>query len=146
MTNTNATPTSPDVIGYDTYGAMLNQLDREHEAWQPQPGSKIAGKVTSLVTAKSEYGAYPLLTIDPGPNEPLVEVHCFHAYLKSDIIRAEIREGDTVGIMFIDKNGARGAARYRVAVKHTGTGEAYKPSADVMKPTDAVGDQYEEPF
>lgn len=146
MTN-QSTPTShPDAIGYDTYGYVLNNLDRERIPWQPVPGSKIAGLVTAIVTARSEYGAYPLVTIDPGENLPLYDVHCFHAYLKSDIIRAELRPGDTIGIKFIDKNGQRGAARYRVEVNHTGTGQAYTPGPEVMNATDAVGNQYEEPF
>ena len=142
MTNTDH---SAD-IGYNEYGILLNELDRDKVAWQPSPGDKIAGKVASITTATSEYGSYPLVTVDPGPNEPLVDVHCFHSWLKGDIVRMEVRQGDLIGIKFLDKDGPRGAARYRVTVKHVGTGEAYKPSAEVMKPTDAVGDQYEEPF
>lgn len=146
MTNTNTTPTSPEVIGNNTWGDVLNELDRPKVAWQPEPGAKIAGKVTSITTATSEYGSYPLVTLDPGPTEPLVDVHCFHSWLKGDIVRMEVRLGDVLGIKFLDKDGPRGAARYRVNVRHTGSGEAYKPSAEAMKPTDAVGDQYEEPF
>lgn len=146
MTNTNATPTSPEVIGHDAYGTLLDELDREKVAWQPQPGAKVAGKVFAITTATSEYGSYPMVTIDPGPDEPLVDVHCFHSWLKSDIVRMGVRQDDLIGIKFIDKDGPRGAARYRVSVRHTGTGAAYSPSAEVMEPTDAVGDQYEEPF
>lgn len=147
MTNTDAVPTSPAVIGYDTYGDVLNELDRDHIAWQPQEGAKVSGKVVAITTATSEYGSYPLLVLDPGPNQPLVDVHCFHTWLKSDVVRARLREGDIVGIKYLDRDGPRNAARYRLAVRHTGKGDVYSPPAEVARNTDAVDNLFEEkPF
>ena len=146
MTSNLTTPETPAAIGYNTYGAVLNELDRERVAWTPNEGDKVVGKITSIVTATSEFGSYPLITLDPGPDEPLVDVHCFHSYLKSDVTRAELREGDILGIKYLDRGGARNAARYRISVQRTGTGDPYKPSEDISRPTDQVDHQFEEPF
>jgi hypothetical protein len=106
----------------------------------------VVGTVVSMVTATSEYGSYPLITLDPGEPDPLVDVHCFHAWLKSDITRAALREGDTLAVKFLDRGGPRDAARYRVAVERTGTGPVYQPGVAAMGPSNQAEQLFEEPF
>lgn len=137
---------SPTVIGGAAFGDVLDELDRPKVPWNPQPGSKIVGRIVGIVTARSEYGSYPLVTLDPGPGEPLVDVHCFHTWLKSDVIRAELRDGDILGIKYVDRDGPRNAARYRIQVKRTGRGEAYRPGIEMSDPTDKLEQAFEEPF
>jgi hypothetical protein len=118
-------PDSAPVVISEEYKDLLGELDRPKQAWRPSPGDAIAGRVVAMMTAQSEYGAYPLFTLDPGPDGPLVDVHCFHQWLKSDVLRLEVHEGDLMGIKFLDRNGPRESARYRTSVRHTGTGKAY---------------------
>jgi hypothetical protein len=141
-----AGPPVPATIGGSSYANLLDELDRESISWTPEPGSKVAGIVVGITTATSEYGSYPLVTLDPGPNEPLVLVHCFHAWLKRDIVGLAVREGDTLAVKFLDRNGPRDAARYKVAIRRTGAGSSYQMDETATINTDRVEQLFEEPF
>jgi hypothetical protein len=139
-------PDSAPIVISAEYKDMLGELDRPKQAWRPNPGDAIAGRVVAMMTAQSEYGAYPLFTLDPGPDSPLVDVHCFHQWLKSDVLRLQVHEGDTVGIKFLDRNGPRESARYRTSVRHTGQGEAYVLGANAAAVPPQQESLPEEPF
>ena len=116
----------PEIVVSAEYKDLLGELDRPKVAWRPSPGMAVIGKVVAMMTATSEYADYPLLTLDPGPDSPLVDVHAFHTWLKSDIVRLGVREGDIFGVKFLDRSGPRDAARYRTSLKRTGSGDPYQ--------------------
>jgi hypothetical protein len=122
---------APPIVVSDQYKGLLDDLDRPKVAWRPSPGDAVIGKVVAMMTATSEYADYPLLTLDPGPDSPLVDVHAFHTWLKSDIVRLNVREGDIFGVKFLDVNGPRNAARYRTSLKRTGSGDPYQLGANL---------------
>jgi hypothetical protein len=103
-----------------------------------------------MMTASSEFGEYPLLTLDPGPDSPLVDVHAFHTWLKSDIVRLGVREGDIFGVKFLDRSGPRDAARYRTSLKRIGSGDPYRLGQNLAAipapPTQQTLPVDEEPF
>lgn len=136
----------PTTIGGQQYADLLDETDREKVAWTPEPGSKIAGIVTAVTTAKSEFGDYPLITLDPEPTGPLVDVHCFHTWLKSDVTRLGLRQGDTLAIKYLGRGGERDMAMYRVAHRATGKGQAYVPSLQEHVNTERAERLFEEPF
>lgn len=141
---------APPIVISDEYKGALDDLDRAKVPWRPNPGDKVVGRVTAMMTATSEYGEYPLLTLDPGPDSPLVDVHCFHAWLKGDVSRLDVREGDIFGVKFIDTGGPRNAARYRTSLKRTGTGDPYRMGQNMTAVAGAPVQQSlpvdEEPF
>lgn len=147
-TRNQSTPEAPvpTVIGGQAFGNLLDETDREKVAWLPEPGSKVAGIVTAVTTAKSEFGDYPLVTLDPGPTEPLVDVHCFHTWLKSDVTRLGLRQGDTLAIKYLGRGSERDMAMYRVAHRSTGQGKAYQPTPETNVNTDKAERLFEEPF
>lgn len=149
--NPDTTPEAlPPIVVSAEYKDALDDLDRSKVPWRPQPGDKVVGRVTAMATATSEYGEYPLLTLDPGPDSPLVDVHCFHAWLKGDVARLDVREGDIFGVKFIDTGGPRNAARYRTSLKRTGTGDPYRMGQNMTAVAGAAVQQTfaqdEEPF
>ena len=117
---------NPAIVVDPAYKDLLGQLDRPKVAWRPSPGDAVVGKIVAMMTATSEYADYPLLTLDPGPDSPLVDVHAFHTWLKSDIVRLGVREGDVFGVKFLDQDGPRSAARYRTNLQRTGAGEPFR--------------------
>lgn len=139
-------PSSEPVQVSEEYKDLMGELERSKVAWRPEPGDAVAGKVLAIFTAESEFGAYPLITLDPGGDSPLVDVHCFHIWLKSDIARLQVREGDTLGVKFVDRNGPREAARYRTTIRRTGAGEPYDAGATAKVSTAQVEQLFEEPF
>lgn len=147
-TRNQSTPEAPvpTVIGGQQYAGLLDETDREKVAWLPEPGSKVAGIVTAVTTAKSEYGDYPLITLNPGPTEPLIDVHCFHTWLKSDVTRLNLRQGDTLAIKYLGRGGERDMAMYRVAHRATGAGQPYRPTPETNQNTERVERFLEEPF
>lgn len=136
----------PSTIGGQLHAGLLDELDREKVAWKPEPGSKVAGIVNTVTTAKSEFGDYPLITLDPGPTEPLVDVHAFHTWLKSDITRLNLRQGDQLAIKYLGRGGDRDMAMYRVSHRATGTGKAYQPTPEVAQNTERAEQLFDEPL
>lgn len=147
-TRNQSTPDAPvpTQIGGQLHAGLLDELDRDKVAWQPEPGSKVAGIVMAITTAKSEFGDYPLITLDPGPTEPLVDVHCFHTWLKSDVTRLGIRQGDQFAVKYLGRGGDRDMAMYRVSHRATGSGKAYQPTPETAQNTERAQQLFEEPF
>jgi hypothetical protein len=109
------------------YKDLLGQLDREVKVWLPEPGDQIIGQVVGVTTAESDYGEYPLVELDT-PDGAMVQVHCFHAILKSEIERRAPADGDRLAIRYLGrdvpkKGQSEGMARYRVVVVRAATFE-----------------------
>ena len=55
-------------------------------AWRPDAGDEISGRVVQLDARESDYGPYPILTLeDEGGTQ--VAVHCVHGVLRREIAR-----------------------------------------------------------
>lgn len=87
---------------------MLDQLDREHEAWRPEPGDKIVGILVDIHEVDDAYKdtnsnrepTYPMLTLDL-PDGRMLDVHAFHTILRNEIRRRHPQIGDVVGIKYL---------------------------------------------
>lgn len=81
--------------------SLEDRLDMDVEAWRPNPGDKILGKVVLVSTREGDYGEYPYLEIDLG--DEVVAVHAFHSVLKNELARYQPKAGDTLGIKYKGK-------------------------------------------
>ena len=94
---------------------FMDRLDREVEAWKPQPGDKIVGTITSIEAFDGKYGEYPLLIVDTGDHE--IAIHAFHTVLKSELARKDPSEGDRIGVKYTGRNVDGGYEGYRVLIE-----------------------------
>lgn len=106
------------------YDSLLNQVDKMPEGWRPEPGSTLVGRVNDISEGSSEYGDYPLITVEMH-NGSMVAVHCFHAALKNEIERkitqGRLNIGDDIAFKYFGEGEAKGGNNapnlYRVAVR-----------------------------
>jgi len=109
----------------DEQKTLLNRVNKRATAWIPAPGDSIVGVLVELNEAESDYGAYPLLTIET-PDGEFVMVHAFHTTLKNQINRkadrGQLAEGDDIAISFqgegVAKAGINAPRLYQVAIVH----------------------------
>ena len=94
---------------------FMDRLDREVEAWKPQPGDKIVGTISSIEAFDGKYGEYPLLIVDTGDDE--IAIHAFHTVLKSELARKDPSEGDRIGVKYTGRNVDGGYEGYRVLIE-----------------------------
>jgi len=105
--------------------ALLNRVNREVKGWRPAPGDVVLGVLVEISEAESEFGIYPLLTIEE-PDGNLVNVHAFHAVLKNNLQRkldhGTLTEGDDIAISYRGQGpataGRNGPYLYNVQVVH----------------------------
>lgn len=105
---------------------LLEAVERPLVGWLPKSGDVLIGKVLDITDGTSEYGDYPLLTVET-PSKNLVGVHCFHLVLKNDIQRridkGRLKIGDRIAIKYSGEGEAKGGSgknapnMYRVSVK-----------------------------
>lgn len=107
----------------DSLKSLLGRLDIQAEGWKPKPGDTAFGTLVDMADGESEYGVYPLLTLE-APGGQYVNVHCFHTVLKREVERRQargtIKIGDQVAVRYLGQIGAsqKGSPShmYRLAV------------------------------
>lgn len=86
------------------------------EGWKPEVGAVIKGVVEDLDLAYSEYGNYPVITIQTDAGS--VAVHAFHQTLRGKLEELQPVKGDVIGIKYYGEVKPEGAKRsyhkYRV--------------------------------
>lgn len=87
---------------------MTDQTDQTEiaadfpEAWKPEPGDKIAGKVLEVsLSPDFGYGPYPIVTLDVAGTERAV--HAFHHVLRTELARRKPSRGDELEITYLGK-------------------------------------------
>lgn len=107
---------------------IADQLDLpDAEAWRPEPGDRVIGKVVGLDERQGDYEPYPVVTIQTSTNE-LVAVHGFHSVLKNELAKLAPQVGDEVGIVYKGKTepktkGGNEYENYKVVIER-GDGSA----------------------
>ena len=72
------------------------------EAWRPDPGDKIKGRVLAVTMGPDMgYGQYPIVTLDVDGQERAV--HAFHTVLRTELARRRPRPGDDLEITYQGK-------------------------------------------
>lgn len=72
------------------------------EAWRPDPGEKIAGKVVAVVMGPDMgYGSYPIVTLETSGGERAI--HAFHTVLRTELARRRPRVGDPLEVTYQGK-------------------------------------------
>lgn len=113
----------------DEFKGLLDQVGRDVVGWKPAPGDTVIGTLVDISEAESEYGSYPLLTVEV-PGARLVGVHCFHTVLRREIERKLARNllhvGDQIAVQYrgegVATSGRNAPNMYRVAVKPADNG------------------------
>lgn len=97
--------------------SILNRLDAPTpSAWRPEPGDSLIGRVVEIDSRTTEYGAYPMVTvqIDDGTE---VCFHAFHSVAKSELARRRPGVGDKIGVKFLGKPAGKSYENYKIVVE-----------------------------
>lgn len=92
-------------------------MSEESNAWIPkEAGEQIEGKIVDITTGESNYGPYPLVTLDVDGHE--VAIHAFHHVLRTALARRRPNIGDNLQIKYLgktdDTSQRRGYHNYRL--------------------------------
>ena len=71
------------------------------EGWNPEPGDTVEGTLVSTETVDSQYGEYPMLTLQT--KDGYVNVHAFHAVLLKKLTKIKPTTGAQLRITFHGK-------------------------------------------
>lgn len=117
-------PLNPDE-NMEGFEDLLGVVEQDVKGWLPKDGDNVFGVVAEVTEGSSEWGDYPLITIEQ-PSGKLVNVHCFHTVLKNNVERkikaGKLTEGCRIAISYrgtgeSSKSGQSDFHIYRVAVK-----------------------------
>lgn len=101
----------------DIFDDLDSQLDAVTEAWRPEPGEKLVGRVVELSEILGQYGVYPLVVLRTKDGSERA-VHCFHSVIKAEIGRQKPAVGDMIAIKFLGKIDGKDYESYKVRVVH----------------------------
>jgi len=102
--------------------ALKDRLDEEPakaEAWRPDAGQELIGRITRINDRETEQGAYPVVTVEE-PDGSLIAFHAFHTVAKNQLTEAGAEAGDEIAIRYLGKkeDAARPYHNYRIVVEH----------------------------
>lgn len=108
----------------DTDQELLAQVERDTTGWRPNPGDSIVGQVVDIGEGTSEFGTYPLITVDT-PSKRLIGIHAFHTVLEREINtrigNGTLSIGSTLAVKYLGKGQNSGKGNppelYRIAVR-----------------------------
>jgi len=85
--------------------SIADRLDREHApGWKPEVGEQVIGTIVEIGEAPgTNWGPYPVLTIEREDGTGEVAVHAFHSVLRREIETRQPTEGDKIGIRYLGK-------------------------------------------
>lgn len=120
---------------------MEEMLDMEVEAWRPEVGDVLIGRVLRITEGGTEsaFGSYPIIMIQADRDGMCINVHAFHRVLRRELARQEVGEGDRVGVKYLGtvKGGDFGKfENYRVIKDHA-VMESAPPTRAVVKDSTA---------
>lgn len=98
------------------------------EAWRPEVGDQVIGKVVDIGEREGDWGPYPVFVLASTDGE-LVAVHAFHGVLKNEL--GTVQVGDEVGIAYKGmKAGAKQSyENYKVVIERNGAPAAQESLA-----------------
>lgn len=80
-------------------------------------GDKLVGTITALDERTSDYGTYPIVTVQTDEGE--TAFHGFHTVAKNEIARQRPEIGDEIAVKYFGiSSDDHGYERYRVLVDH----------------------------
>lgn len=118
--------------------SMSEKLNRQSEGWKPSVGDEIIGTVADVSERETEFGVYPLVTIEATDGR-LVDVHCFHTVLKKELGRIKPKAGDEIGIKYLGKPEGRSYESYKVVLERTGPAPAIDWDRHHQAASDEIG-------
>lgn len=68
------------------------------QGWNPEPGSTLTGTVVQIEKIESQYGEYPMITLDTA--DGYVNLHAFHRVLLSGLMKIKPRPGDRLTVTY----------------------------------------------
>ena len=92
-----------------------DRLNREPEAWKPQPGDRLIGTVVEVEEYRSDYGTYPMITISTDDGQEWM-FHAFHTVARTEIERKQPKPGDRIGIAYHGLS-EKGYEQYRIVLE-----------------------------
>lgn len=72
-------------------------------AWRPNTGDMISGAIVAITSRTSEYGTYPVVTLDTGDDTHYTAVHAFHTTLLDGLKQLRPTPGETLTIAYMGK-------------------------------------------
>lgn len=113
--------------------AITDLLEQNPETWAPKVGDVVEGTIVDLTDRTSDFGTYPIVTIDTG--DGLVVFHAFHTVPRNKLKEQRAQTGDKIGVKYLGKPKGKEYENYRIIIIE-------RPPA-VPNPLPAVA---EEPF
>lgn len=97
---------------------IYEQLDRDREAWKPQPGDVLVGEVVEIDVRDGGYGDYLTVTVATEDGRE-VTFHGFHSVAKRELAKVRPEVGSKIGIKYQDRSTgtARSYERYKIVTE-----------------------------
>ena len=102
-----------------THDDLAADLERESTAWKPDAGEVLIGELIEVSEWDGGYGTYPVLTLKDADGQ-LIDVHCFHTVLRSEVGRLNPDVGTTLGIKYQGKVEGRSGSYHGYRVRLAG--------------------------
>lgn len=89
------------------------------EAWRPEVGDVVEGKISSLSVGHSDYGQHPIieLTKEDGTR---VAIHAFHTTLRNKLAEVKPKVGNTLAVKYfgeVEPKSGKGPSYHKYLVK-----------------------------
>ena len=82
-----------------------------------EEGARIIGKVRGFTKGFSKYGPHLVVTIQNEENGETISVHCLHTSLRNQMLEADPKPGDRIGIIYVGDRVAETGKRKGTAYK-----------------------------
>jgi len=116
--------------------SIEDRLDHDVEAWRPEAGDSLTGKVVGVDSRDSDYSdePYPLLEIETSDGA-VYAFHAFHTVAKREISRLQPEVGDEIGIKYFGKQAGNKNSyeKYRVIVEKANKPAPNAPDWSAMR-------------
>jgi hypothetical protein len=110
----------------------LDRLDSFPEAWKPDPGEKLVGKIIGLDTRETEYGEYPIVTVLTADGRELA-FHAFHTVARNELAKLEPDIGEQIGIAYHGRAEGGNYERYRILMLDRDVAQSKRPDWKAMR-------------
>jgi len=97
---------------------LHDRLDSFAEAWRPEPGDKLVGRIIDIDERDSAYSEvpYPIVTVETDDGQEMA-FHAFHTVARNELAKQRPVIGNRIGIAYHGRPEGKSYEAYRVIVE-----------------------------